>query len=74
MKENNNEVILTVRIEENLYNKVMTVITPLGFTMEQILITFLQETVRLGDLPFPYTQEDIQKAKKMGGVEAEWSI
>ena len=32
--------------------------------MEDALILFLKETVRLGRIPFDYTEEDLEEARK----------
>ena len=34
------------------------------FTMEDALILFLKETVRLGRIPFDYTEEDLEEARR----------
>lgn len=68
-----NMVTMTVLIDDDLYRQVMTVIEPLGYTMERLLKEFIEETVRLGRIPFEYTEADIEAAKKAGGVEVIWS-
>lgn len=65
---------LTIILEDDLYNKVMAVIGPLGYTMERLIKEFIEETVRLGRIPFDYTQEEIEAAEKTGGVEVRWSM
>ena len=68
-----NMVTMTVLIDDALYRQVMTVIEPLGYTMERLLKEFIEETVRLGRIPFEYTEADVEAAKKAGGVEVIWS-
>ena len=68
-----NMVTMTVLIDDDLYRQVMAVIEPLGYTMERLLKEFIEETVRLGRIPFEYTEADIEAAKKAGGVEVIWS-
>ena len=68
-----NMVTMTVLIDDDLYRQVMTVIEPLGYTMERLLKEFIEETVRLGRIPFEYTEADVEAAKKAGGVEVIWS-
>ncbi len=68
-----NMVTMTVLIDDDLYRRVMAVIEPLGYTMERLLKEFIEETVRLGHIPFEYTEADIEAAKKAGGVEVIWS-
>ena len=68
-----NMVTMTVLIDDDLYRQVMAVIEPLGYTMERLLKEFIEETVRLGRIPFEYTEADVEAAKKAGGVEVIWS-
>lgn len=35
-----------------------------GLTMEDALILFFQETARLGRIPFEYTEEDLEEARR----------
>jgi len=34
--------------------------------LEEACVRFLEATVACGDLPFPYTQQDIEEAKSIG--------
>ena len=46
------------------YNKASEILARQGLTMEDALILFLQETVRLGRIPFEYTEEDLEEARR----------
>ena len=37
-----------------------------GLTVEEACVRFIEATVACRDLPFPYTQQDIEYAKKLG--------
>ena len=41
------------------------ILAPQGLTLEKAIELFLRETVRLGRIPFEYTDEDIAAAKAM---------
>lgn len=52
-------------LPDDLYQKATAILEKQGYTIEKACILFLEETVRLGDLPFSYTQKDIEEAKKI---------
>ena len=58
-------ISLCFEIEEELYNQLTEILAPQGLTLEKAIERFLRETVRLGRIPFEYTDEDIAAAKAM---------
>ena len=68
VKEINNgdgTISLCFEIDDELYNKLTEILAPQGLTLEKAIELFLRETVRLGRIPFEYTDEDIAAAKAM---------
>ena len=58
-------ISLCFEIDDELYNKLTEILAPQGLTLEKAIELFLRETVRLGRIPFEYTDEDIAAAKAM---------
>ena len=56
---------IEIQIDTELLEKVKPILDRLGITVEDSIRLFFEETVRLGKLPFSYTEEDITEAKKM---------
>jgi addiction module RelB/DinJ family antitoxin len=54
-------------IDYDLYEQVGEVLKRYGLTHEEAIRLFFKETVRLGRIPFEYTQEDLEAAKRLGG-------
>lgn len=68
VKEINNgdgTISLCFEIDDELYNQLTEILAPQGLTLEKAIELFLRETVRLGRIPFEYTDEDIATAKAM---------
>ena len=68
VKEINNgdgTISLCFEIDEELYNQLTEILAPQVLTLEKAIELFLRETVRLGRIPFEYTDEDIAAAKAM---------
>jgi len=51
-------------IPEELYNQVKPILEAQGLTVESACELFIKETVKLGRIPFEYTEEDIKEAKR----------
>ena len=49
----------------DIYEQAKAVCASCGLTLEEAYVRFLEATVACGDLPFPYTQQDIEEAKKL---------
>ena len=58
-------ISLCFEIDEELYNQLTEILAPQGLTLEKAIELFLRETVRLGRIPFEYTDEDIAAANAM---------
>ena len=58
-------ISLCFEIDDELYNQLTEILAPQGLTLEKAIELFLRETVRLGRIPFEYTDEDIATAKAM---------
>ena len=57
-------VPITVRLPKEIYDKASEIHSVLGLTMEDALIMFLEETVRLERIPFDYTEEDLTEVQR----------
>ena len=55
-------VTITFKIPTDTYKQAKGILSRYGLTIEQACILFLEETVARGDLPFTYTQQDIEEA------------
>ena len=53
-------------IPDEIYEQAKEICESNGLTLEEACVRFLEATVACGDLPFPYTQQDIEEAKKLG--------
>ena len=60
-------VTIEVRLPREIYNMASEILARQGLTMEDALILFLQETVRLGRIPFEYTEEDLEQDHDFAG-------
>ena len=58
-------ISLCFEIDDELYIQLTEILAPQGLTLEKAIELFLRETVRLGRIPFEYTDEDIAAAKAM---------
>lgn len=68
----NRDVTMVVEVETGLYDKVSAILKPLGLSMADAIRLFLKETVARGDIPFQYTEEDLQKAKASKDVQVRF--
>ena len=57
--------IIEFKINTDLYTKAGVILKRYGMTHEEAILLFLEETVRLGRIPFAYTQEDLLEAKRL---------
>ena len=53
-------------VPTNIYEQAKDICASSGLTLEEACVRFLEATVACGDLPFPYTQQDIAEAKSIG--------
>ena len=57
-------VTVEVNLPKEIYDKAAEILAEHGLTMEDVLILFFKETVRLGRIPFEYTKEDLAEARR----------
>ncbi len=55
---------LQFKVDQDLYEEMQNVLTPLGITVEKATELFLETVVHLGKMPFEYSEEDIPAAKE----------
>ncbi|MBR0337792.1 MAG: hypothetical protein IIX22_05210 [Ruminococcus sp.] len=53
-------------IPTDIYEQAKDICASCGLTLEEACVRFLEAMVACGDLPFPYTQQDIEEAKSLG--------
>lgn len=56
---------IEVKLPKEIYDKASEILAKQALTLEEACVLFLKETVRLGRIPFDYTQEDLEEAKRM---------
>ena len=61
-----NQTTIEFSILDEIYEQAKEICESNGLTLEEACVRFLEATVACGDLPFPYTQQDIEEAKKLG--------
>lgn len=61
-----NQTTIEFSIPDEIYEQAKEICESNGLTLEEACVRFLDATVACGDLPFPYTQQDIEEAKKLG--------
>ena len=68
--KNENVVWVTVEVSlpDDLYDRASEILASQGLTMEEALVLFYEETVRLGRIPFEYTEEDLLEAGRLVNV------
>ena len=57
-------VTIEVKLPKEVYDSASEILEKQGLTMEDALILFLKETVRLGRIPFDYTEADLEEARR----------
>ena len=57
-------VAIEVKLPKEVYDSASENLAKQGLTMEDALILFLKETVRLGRIPFDYTEADLEEARR----------
>ena len=61
-----NQTTIELSIPDDIYEQAKQICERNGLTLEEACVRFLDATVACRDLPFPYTQQDIEEAKKLG--------
>ena len=57
-------VTVKVKLPKEIYDKASEILAKQGLTMENALILFFEETVRLGRIPFEYTKDDLEEVRR----------
>ena len=57
-------VTIELKLPKEVYDSASEILAKQGLSMEDALILFLKETVRLGRIPFDYTEEDLEEARR----------
>ena len=57
-------VTVEVKLPKEIYDKTSEILAKQGLTMENALSLFFEETVRLGRIPFEYTEEDLEEVSR----------
>lgn len=57
-------VTVEVKLPKEIYDKASEILANQGLTMENALSLFFEETVRLGRIPFEYTEEDLEEVSR----------
>lgn len=65
--DESNYVTVEIQVDSELYEQVAEVLKQYGLTPEDAVVLFFEETVRLGRIPFDYTEEDLQEARRLSG-------
>lgn len=57
-------VTVEVKLPKEIYDKASEILAKQVLTMENALSLFFEETVRLGRIPFEYTEEDLEEVSR----------
>ena len=57
-------VTVEVKLPKEIYDKASEILAKQGLTMENALSLFFEETVRLGRIPFEYTEEALEEVSR----------
>ncbi|MCQ4770342.1 type II toxin-antitoxin system RelB/DinJ family antitoxin [Intestinimonas massiliensis] len=57
-------VTIEVSLPKEIYDKVSEILAKEGLTLEDALNLFFQETIRLGRIPFEYTEDDLEEVRR----------
>ena len=63
-------VTIEGKLPKEVYDRASEILAKQGLSREDALILFLKETVRLGRIPFDYTEEDLEEAQKWERMRA----
>ena len=57
IKQEDGSYLLVVTMDENDYLELNKILDALNTTLQEVINAFLKETIRLGNLPFDYSEE-----------------
>ena len=58
-----NTVVIEIQVDADLKEAAEKVLAVQGYTLEKAIVLFLEETVRLGRIPFEVTDEMLAEAR-----------
>ncbi len=64
-------VTIEFTLPKEIYDQAKEILSKQGLTVEDACVLFLEETVRLGRIPFDYTEEDLEEARQLEKMMAE---
>ena len=56
---------IEVKLPVEMYNELTAIFARYGLTLEEAVVLFFKETVRLGRIPFDYTEADLEEARRL---------
>lgn len=61
-------IVMVFEIDQDLYDKVNDVLAPQGLTLSDAIVLLFEKTAELGRLPFPFTEAELEAAKRSNSV------
>ena len=58
------QTTITINLPRDVYDRVAEILSGQGLTVEDAIVLFIKETVRLGRIPFDYTEEDREEVRR----------
>lgn len=58
------QTTITINLPRDVYDRVAEILSGQGLTVEDAIVLFIKETVRLGRIPFDYTEEDLEEVRR----------
>ena len=58
------QTTITINLPRDVYDRVAEILSGQGLTVEDGIVLFIKETVRLGRIPFDYTEEDLEEVRR----------
>lgn len=55
---------IEIRLPKEIYDRASEILAKQGLTLEEACVLFIKETVRLGRIPFDYTEEDLAEVRR----------
>ena len=56
---------IEVKLPAEMYNELTAIFARYGLTLEEAVVLFFKETVRLGRISFDYTEADLEEARRL---------
>ena len=55
---------IEIRLPKEIYDRASEILAKQGLTVEEACVLFIKETVRLGRIPFDYTEENLAEVRR----------